>query len=820
MSPLQQLIWQTVGQLPDDRDSHFQSILLFSYFDLTQPKQSQIIKKLALGRSTYYRYLDRAVEALGTAIVHSLRPSLQLERPHQLPLVGRREETAHLQTKLATGEVIQISGGSGIGKTTLGASAANRWPGPVFWYTFRPKITDQLEQLLFAVALFFHKQNQSDLWVYLSTLGETYQPNRALMIMRNQLSLMKANPPLFCFDQIEHLLPGELNDSKATIELREFLEEWSHMDRSGSPMMLLGQKLLLPPDPTLLINLAAFNHAEVEAMLTHYGVEIKPEDVDQLQRFMRGNPLLLRLFIALHQHGMPISQALAELTTPMTLSWFWQKLQQKLSKTEESILFELSVFPAGGPQDAWRKYEKQIESLTQIGLIEQLAANKIGIQPAFRQFIYQQLPASLKVNYHQGAGALLAERSLFTEAAYHYLEADQPEMGIWVWHMHRELEINQGQSALALSLFTPLLKSRLSHKEDQRVLALLIAQLSAPAGDALLGLEALNSAAWDGPKVSSALAHEVRGILLTDLDQPEQALIEFRQSLELVENLRKTHEIDLHTQMARRYFSVLRNRDQAAKEVQLARFHLNLLEGQMADAAGDYASARIHYANALAVADQVENPSSLARLHESLGVMESRYAHIEAAIDHYKKASGYHIQSGNLVCGIGNMHTNIAYSYLSKRRYKDVIEPAQTALEFFGSISSEFGMGYNEVHLAEANFYLGEIEKAKHLTQSGLRREVVSLRPYFLYIMGHIARIEERFDAALSLCGEAIEASIENGDPWAEAPARNALGETLRDAGKLAAAKTSFEEALSIWERMKIEHEITYTRGLLGTLLS
>ena len=52
----------------------------------------------------------------------------------------------------------------------------------------------------------------------------------------------------------------------------------------------------------------------------------------------------------------------------------------------------------------------------------------------------------------------------------------------------------------------------------------------------------------------------------------------------------------------------------------------------------------------------------------------------------------------------------------------------------------------------------------------------------------------------------------------AEAPANNALGEVYRDAGRPEEALKSFNDALSIWKRIGIEHEVEHTEKLIGTL--
>ncbi|MEM8862539.1 MAG: hypothetical protein AAGD96_29880, partial [Chloroflexota bacterium] len=448
-SPLQALVWQAVGRLDGELDDLTQSILLLSYFDLAQPKQSQVIKLLAVGRSSYYRYLERAVASLGFEIVKNLRPSLRLDQPRPRKLIGRESEFEHARHQLQNGHVVHLIGGSGLGKTSLGASLADSWPHAVFWYTFRQKLTDSLEQLLFALAFFLHEQGASGLWLYLSSLNEPIKPDRAIMALRQHLSDLKAAPPLFCLDEINHLLPDDLNDSEAHIQLREFLEEWANLDRSGSPVLMIGHQLMLEPEPDCVVLLPQLNQNNIVQFLDNDGVNLDMEAAEKLHQLTRGNPLLVRLFSVLNQEGVSISESISELTSTITLDWFWRKLRQRLNETEQIVLQELSIFPDGAPRDGWRKRYKTLDKLVSLGVLEETSSAFIGFHPALRQLVYDQLPQAMKQRLHLGAGQMLAERSQFTMAAYHFLKGDRPDLAIWTWYVHRQEEIDQGQGRFA-----------------------------------------------------------------------------------------------------------------------------------------------------------------------------------------------------------------------------------------------------------------------------------------------------------------------------------------------------------------------------------
>lgn len=160
------------------------------------------------------------------------------------------------------------------------------------------------------------------------------------------------------------------------------------------------------------------------------------------------------------------------------------------------------------------------------------------ILPSAVGSISAQLPLDRRSELHLCAANQLAERSRFTLAAHHYVQAGQPAMALWTWYNHRQQEIAQGQGSAALELFLPLLQTALPNAEDQRVLALLIAQLGNPVGQAQTGLAALNRLAWSDHSPSSARAQQLHAELLTDIGEIDEALAEYRRSLEAVHSLR------------------------------------------------------------------------------------------------------------------------------------------------------------------------------------------------------------------------------------------------------------------------------------------
>lgn len=816
---LQTLLWEAVCHLPPDLETHSQAILVLTYFAEPRPKQTEVVKVLALGRSTYYRYLERAVETLGATLVQTLRPALRLEQPMAPHLIGRTELITQAQSGLAEGHVVHLVGGGGMGKTSLGAHLAAQWPkGGVFWYTFRVGLTDYLDQLLFALAYFFHQQGASALWLYLNTNPNDVSAAGALAILRQHLLDLRATPPLLCFDQVDLLLPDDLHDSQEHERLRAFLEELAQAVRAGAPVLLIGRKVLLQPQTDCLLTLSALTDADLPALLKRARIALDGAAQARLLHITRGNPLLLRLFTALHQRDAPLGETLKTLTTPVALDWVLTRLRQRLTPAELALLQELAVFQGSAPRDAWRSSHKAINALLTVGLVEATSGDGLALHPAFRDLIYQQLPFDRKQELHLAAAHRLAERSRFTAAAWHYLQGGRPEMAIWTWFAHRQQEFDQGQAGAALAMFAPLAQTTLPTFEDQQALALLLAPLYARAGRAQEGLTLIDKATWPANAQRTVHAQALRGELLAETGAIDQALAEYRRSLESITRLRATQEIDVRLDLGRRALVFLGDNEQARQEALQARLNLEVLQGEIEDNAGNYQAARTHYQQALAAAEACANDHRLAKIYEALGILEARYAELEPAVAYLEAAGRHYAAAGNLVCAVGMTNASLAFVYLLKRRYAEAVAPAETALAFFRQINHAYWQAINETYLAEAWFYLGDLAKAESFAQQGLQREEVVVRAYCLHVLGHVRRIQGRFAEAERYCREAIATGEATQDLWALGPAWLALGETYHDAGRSVEAQHALQESLRIYEQLGIAQEITLIQTRLAAV--
>jgi tetratricopeptide (TPR) repeat protein len=815
---LQALLWSAVRHIKptSETGTNFPALLLLTYFQDPRPKQGDLIKELAVGQSTYYRQLAAAVQALEQSVVSLLQPSLRLESPTVKPLIGRAAELQNCLAALRTGGVVSLIGAAGLGKTSLGAMLAHEWSKPnlktpfpthhslrTFWFTFRPGLTDNVQLLMFALALFMHQQGQSNLWLQLlakpqegSAGGGT---GKALAMIAKSLEALKDAPPLFCFDEVDTLLPNELEDNDERQQLRAFLEAFAELPRGGAPVLLIGQRLLMEPERGHVFSLSRFGIAETRALLHSAELAADEATCERVLNYTRGNPLLLQLLITLHQLGEPVLHNVGQLAATASLDWFLARLRRHLTAKELDLLDALSVFDSPAPASLWRKQSKVLDRLAQLSLVQRDHghADQISLLPAVRDAVYRQLPADVRHGLHIAAAQGCANQGAFTLAAHHFVLGQQPELAIWTWHAHRDTEIRQGQTQTAWRIFTPLRYATLTHEQDRRALALILAEVCNLLGKHEDGLEALNGMTWPSNRVSTARAKELRARLLMRRGDIEAALKEYRASLETVTNLTASKRVALRKEVARQ--SLIRARDigGARHEVLLAQHDVELLLADIEDESGRLDKALEHLRHALVLAQRSNDPVRLAKSYEGLGILEARCLNPDIAQQHLKEAARYFAQFGDIISAEGMTSSNSAFAFLMAQRFAEAIAPAQKAIRFFEEMKQPYELALNEANLAEAHANLNQAEPAEQFVLRALAHEEPAVQAQCLYVLGHVRRLQRRFDEAEQLCKDAIKTAVANSDPWSEAYAWRTLGDVYREWGQVPAAREAFETALA-----------------------
>lgn len=776
---------------------------------------------LHISRPTHDRHLRAALERLGTSLLQRLRPAV---RPEQIiappPLIGRDALLASVLGDLEADKMVSITGPGGIGKTSLAAAACEQWRSPaLFWYTFRPSLNDQLESLLFALGHFLHTHGASTLWHQLiADGGRIKDSSLALGLTLTDLASLGHLPqqrPLLCFDELDFLRPLTQEQPKAAhTQLLEFLDSLA----GHAAMLMIGQRAFWQSDA--IYALEAWTPQQLATWLASLSITHTPDEAALLHTYTGGNPRLAELCVALYQASEAASLAdiLQQLPHFHALLPIWLRLERRLPLAERQLLQALSVFRSFAPADVWLGgTPEQAEALSQLiarRLVQEDGQGGVALLPALRETVYAEMPVERQEELHAQAAQIRAERGEYTAAAYHLHAAGQPEAAIALWVPQRSSEIQRGEAAAALALFSQISLRRLNPQQRKELL-LLRSELLQLLGEPERVIEELAQAEWRMDDLATPEAQLRLGQALEAQGQPQTAMDVYQAGLDAVAQLLR-QAAQLHEQ---RSITHLHQREmrQAWQEANYTRFHSETLLGVIHDERGDYETAQNHYANALAVAEASGYAAGLAQTHHYLAMLAGRRQGIEAALPHFERAMAFYEQVGDRV-NRENVRSNLASAYIQARHFAAALEPAELALRFFEAMGYPFRAAQNASNLAEAHAELGNLDQAQHFAEIVLQQEEPHSHPYALYTLGTVFKARGDWAHSESYYHESRKMAESNDDAYLLAFAWRALGEVYLAQTREPDAHAALAQALALFQRLNIADEVRQTETVIQQL--
>ena len=783
---------------------------------LFHPKATQEIdirEYVGVGRGPYFNHLKAARQALGDALLTLARPMLRLERPFHLRhrLIGREEVTRTILDHLQAGAAVALSGASGVGKTSLATAISQQWSPEtaVFWYTLRPTINDQIESLFFSLATFCHQQGASSLWRQLvADGGQIANRDVALAHLRADLHEL-AKQPLLCFDEMDHLqsLPEEMTPAqKAWIELLGGLHH-------HCPLLFIGQQRVLTADHAY--RLEELNQVEISELLHELGWWPDTAELRAIQRYTGGNPRLLQLCLTLASAGEPLTDLIAQLPQEPLLHLIFERVWQRLTPGQRAVAQQVAVHPAPAPIDAWiDDAQTALQELAgrRIALFDQQGG--VELLPLYRDLISsdrQRLPAETADRCHLQAAAVRAERAEFTAAAYHLIAAGEEETAVALWYVEREREIRRGQGPAALPMFAQISQRRLPAEQGEQ-LGLIRAELHTLLGQPAAGLRELQSQTWQTDPIRQLEARRLQGHLLGELGQVDEALSLYEKSLAMTARLLR-EQSRLH-ELRGLAFVRQRTLTQAHSEALQANYSAQLLLAQVLDEQGAFEAARSHYQTCLTLAEQLDDPARQARTHHNLMACHARQGSYEEALHHGEQAQQLFRAQGDRF-SLEKLNSLLTAVYLNMEAFEQVIAVGQPALAYFERARLEYWASMTASNMAEAHYGLGDYAQAEQRARQVLTLEEAHSYPYAMYTMGLVMRAQAQLDQSTAWLEQCQQMARQNNDPYLEAYAWRALGETLMAQSAEAAARSAYEQALTLFEEMDNETEVAKTRQLL-----
>lgn len=777
-------------------------------------QEADIREYLGVGRGPYFNHLKTARQLLGDALLELARPALRLERPPQLrhTLIGRDDLRQTILTHLRAGEAVALSGPSGVGKTSLSAAICHEWEPTtaVFWYTLRPAINDQVESLLFALGAFCHQRSASNLWRQLvADGGQIASRDVALAHLRADLHDLPQKP-LLCFDELDHLqsLPEEMTPAQqAWIELLGDL-------RQHCPLLFIGQQRVVTADHAY--RLAGLAEGETAVLVHQRGLQTVSADLQAIQRYTGGNPRLLQLCLALAADAPTIGDLLPQLPEQPILHLIFERVWQRLTAEQRAIAQQLAIYPAPAPLDAWPgDQQPALDDLAErrIALYDEVGG--VELLPLYRDLIAgdrHRLPAEVADQCHLRAAVSRAERAEFTAAAHHLIAAGEVETAVALWYAERQREIRRGQGPSALPMFAQLSQRRLPDELAEQ-LGLIRAELYTLLGQPGEGLRELQSQSWQTDPLRQLEANRLKGQLLGELGDVDSAFSVYEQSLATISRLlreqSRLHEL--------RGMALIRQRalPEAWAEALQASYSAELLLAQVLDEQGKFAEALAHYQTCLEIAAQLHDPARQARIHHNLVACHARQGAHADALRHGELAAQLFRAQGDRFNG-EKLNSLLTAIHLNREAYAEVIAIGEPTLAYFERARLDYWASMTASNMAEAHYGLGQYDLAEQRAQQVLALEEAHSYPYAMYTMGLVKRAQGELGRSAAWLTQCQQMARQNQDPYLEAYAWRALGETQLAQQQPDAARQAITQALNLFTEMGIETEAAKTRELLG----
>jgi tetratricopeptide (TPR) repeat protein len=763
---------------------------------------------VSVSETRFFVHLEQAIEALSKLLLGRIEPSVRLEQPGPPPeLVGRDAVLAAVLAELPGRRSVAISGVGGIGKSSLGAAVLAGWPaGAGLWYTFHTGLNDDLSSLLFSIGHFLNQHGRSTLWLQLlSGEGKLDNVAQALGFLRQDLELVAPDRPLFCFDEVDTLHTAEgVPRRRSHIQLLEFLESL----RGLVSLLLIGQRALVDTDAHYA--LPPLSRPEMEHLLATAGVQLNGRYLARLHRFTQGNPRLLILYIALHRSGEDLTDVI-ELPRAPSARPLFNRLWKRLDRHEQEVLTVLAAFRSEAPQDAWRHAPAPLNGLIERRLVTVDLAGGLALQPFFRELVWLDLAAAQREKAHQQAAAIRAERGQYTEAAYHYWQAADPETAVRLWYAHQDEETRRGQAGAAAEVFQNI-PAEVLPPPARRQLRVIQNRLDLLEGRLERVASRMQHASWHPDEEITADAYGQWATAARHLGQAEKAAARESEAIATLARLANKIAQRYHAQGLT--YIQMADVAGARHQAQVAQYDVSSLLGVIEFLAGNYGEAQAHYQTALELARSADDPAKIAAVNYSLAMIAGRQGEMDRARQHAEEAILTFEKTGNRLSQ-ESVRAELAGMYLNVRQFEQVIEPSERALRFFSGINHQRWISSICNNLAEAYLETGRLEKAKEYVHRVLQLEFPESRPNAMYTLGLIQQQEGDHKAAEAAFLEGIRVAQANSNRFLEAYLQRELGKLYCRLGEDGRAVEPLQTAAGLFEQMGLAREAAETRELL-----